>query len=221
MMQMKKITLSVVAALGLGLAGTGIAGTGYGNSHSGTGMRLSNSGFSSDSGAFYAQPQSPGSSSQDSAAFELGSADSISASEPTESDSSLLIVVAEPNLLFNDGVWYSYADGDWYALDDGNWYSMASADEYAFESSDPSLESSDAYALDGSQLDNSYADASDSSWYYVTEVPYDVVLYTTDGIAWYSTESDELVALVPTEDATPTTRTAMADDAFIYTYYLM
>ena len=59
-------------------------------------------------------------------------------------------------------------------------------------------------------------------WYYVAEVPADdVTLYTMDGIAWYGTDSDELVALAPLDEPAAVTRTAMADDAFIYTYYFM
>jgi hypothetical protein len=240
MMQTKKLTVSILAALGMGVAGPGIAGSGYGHPHSAVTSNSSAASITAlDSsshsfGTFAAFASSQGNM------VEVDTTDSMSADESaSDSNSNFYVVVAEPNLLFSDGVWYSYADGDWYALEDGAWYSMANADGSVFDGSDASLESSDAYAFseypfalssdtyafDESQLEGSIADASDSTLYHVSEAPYyEVTLYSTDGVEWYALDDGAIVAWTPIEvidDATIFTPTALLDDSSSYTYYLM
>jgi hypothetical protein len=234
MIRTKNLTLSVLAALGIGLAGPGVAGSGYG--HSASSAMPSNAEPVSDAsrfstGSFQGDGSLTSSQSDSTAMSETGSEIAFSDSgtlltnEASAADQSLYVLASEPTLLFSDGVWYSFTDGDWYALDDsGAWYSIADASDYAYSDysyyhgsdayaafqgsdayaySDSSLDTSDAYAFDGSQADV-VADASDAEWYYVSEAPQDeLVLYSTDGVAWYSMD-DELIALAPveaTEDA--------------------
>lgn len=234
MIQTKKLTLSVLAALGIGLAGPGIAGSGYGYDHSGAtsggpassaAMSNDSHGFSAFEGASPIQGESPAFEATDGVASSGDGAEAPmfgDAAYESSSDQSSYVVVAEPNLLFSDGTWYTHVDGEWYALESGAWY-IAAADDAAYQSSDASLETSDAYALDGSQPQSVAAADSDSGWYYVTEVPYDGTLYTVDGIAWYS-DTGELIALVPiesTDDSTVVTRTAMVDGSILYTYHFL
>jgi hypothetical protein len=212
MMQTKKLTLSILAAFGIGLASPGVAGSGHVHSHSGIG--------SADSAASESQSEMFGTSEafpeseSTVAVFDSPTFDSAS-DVSSESDSSLYIFAAEPNLLFSDGVWYSFAGGDWYALEDNVWMAESSP------SADAALTTSDAYAFDGSEYESIAMDDA-SSWYYVTDVPYDGTVYTTDGIAWYSSQDDQLVALSPIEvSADSVMTTAMLDGAIVYTYYLL
>jgi hypothetical protein len=252
----KNLTLSVLAALGIGLAGPGIAGSGYG--HSASSAMSSSAETSSDASSFSARSFDGSSHSFDSSDASMMSESSSAAysdsgslilsGDATASDQSLYVLVDEPSLVFSDGIWYSYVDGDWYALDDsGAWYSIADAGDYsdysyydgsdayasydgsaAFpvpysDGTDTSLQTSDAYAFDGSEYDV-MADASDSDWYYVAEAPHDeVVLYSTDGIAWYSMD-DELVAVAPieaTEDPTISGPVAFDDSGTVTYYYFL
>lgn len=193
-MKHTNLTLTIAAALGMGLAGSGMAGSGHG--HSAEASSPSSSYHSSSGGASGIESgtgldsSGSGSSSSDASA-SFGGMDS--SEQASVSGSELTLPVDEPTLLFSDGQWYSYTDGEWYAFDNGEWYRLSSSADWS--SSDwltsDAYGYDDALALDGS---SSYAVSS----YHAIEAPYyEVTLYSTDGIDWYSMDGEQVMIWSP------------------------
>ena len=109
---------------------------------------------------------------------------------------NLTLTVSEPALIFSDGQWYSYSGGEWYAFDDGAWYSLSDAAQWL---------PSDGYTSGAYDYGQSYADQSplaDSEYdVYAFEwsvAPYyEITLYSTDGVNWYSAQGDTAFVWTP------------------------
>ena len=210
-MKHRNLTLSIVTALGLGLAGSGIAGSGYGHSASGSGSEsaASSSSYSIESqqeSSSYATSEPLASASEQSSSYEsLDSSRSAAASE-----SEVPVEVSDPSLVFSDGQWYSYSDGAWYALDEGEWAILAESEPGELEAMAASGTATDPYGYE-------------YNWY-MTEAPYyEITLYSTDGLDWYSADGSHVVSWTPVDLAEAESwwsPTASLSDASSGSYYL-
>jgi hypothetical protein len=192
MKRTKTVAMSVAMALGIGFAGAAVAGSGYDHARSRADQPMGSS-VAAMEAHFGAQPGTISYFEDfDRSATRVSvidpekrndsamtpSSDARAAFEPaaaSSAESAMTMTVAEPTLVFSDGAWYSYNAGDWYALEGGEWHSMQSG--------------SGAVGEDSS-VDN-------VTWYYVTEIPVEMIVYSADGREQYIVEGDDLVLLTP------------------------
>ncbi|MCC6533877.1 MAG: hypothetical protein IT531_15110 [Burkholderiales bacterium] len=187
----RKLSYTVITALGLGFGGSQLA-------------------LATDAGGSTTNGQ------VDAAATSDYGSSMTSQSETTLNGTTLSI--EDPTLVFSDGDWYAYADGQWYAMEHGEWYALTdvSYDAASMSGYDDGSGSFYIYALDDGEIYDMddgqwYATADGVDWYALSEdVSYDFAslsgddadinpsyVYTTDDGGLYTMEGGQLYVWVP------------------------
>jgi hypothetical protein len=171
----RKITASVVAALGLGLSGPLFADAEdnpAGFAANGVESSAPAEATSAPTAPFYGAPSDTAADSAAESTAAIGNSaygadpDAATAAYDADTVPIMTVVTAQPSLVFSDGEWYSLSGGQWFALIDGDWYAMDDA----------------AYAIE-----EPAADATSGT----------IELYSMDGAEWYSFDDGEWRVWVP------------------------